>query len=430
MACAASSVCATGFSTRTGLPAASAASAGSRCRSSGVQTITPGDVRRRDEGVEIGIDRAPALGGDLAREVTIEVVDARQANALDAAQEAGVATPHEAQPHNPQPDGVRHATPFPLVDSSGCGQPLEREVAGGEPPRQPLLERRRLLGADRSGHRAAGMKGASGRRIGRLRRLPGEANPLPAPAQRRHGRDERAGVGMERPLVELGRRSLLDDLAEVHDGDAVAHVADDAEIVRDEDVGQPAPLLQIPQEVEHLGLHRDVERRDGLVEQQQRGLDRQRPGDADPLPLPAAELEWVVAATLRVQSHLLHQRADPALDAGAIADAMDAQRVGDDLRDPHPRRQRGVGVLEDDLDMPAQASGVGRGHRLPGEANLAARRRLQEEQGLHQRRLAAAAFADETERFSGRQRQGHAVDGAHRPALAPKQPLSHGDSAC
>ena len=40
----------------------------------------------------------------------------------------------------------------------------------------------------------------------------------------------------------------------------------------------------------------------------------------------------------RVQSYLLHQRPDPALDAVAITDTMDAQRVGDDLRDPHPWR--------------------------------------------------------------------------------------------
>jgi hypothetical protein len=71
-----------------------------------------GDVGRRDEGVKIGMDCTPALGGDLAREVVIEVEDACQANAFDAAQEAGVATPHEAQPHDPQSDGIRHATPF------------------------------------------------------------------------------------------------------------------------------------------------------------------------------------------------------------------------------------------------------------------------------------------------------------------------------
>ena len=100
---------------------------------------------------------------------------------------------------------------------------------------------------------------------------------------------------MQRRVVDLRGRTMLDDLAEVHDRDPVAHVADDAEVVGDEDVGQPVPLLQVLQEVEHLRLDRDVERRDRLVEQEQRRLDRQGPGDPDPLPLPAAELERVLS---------------------------------------------------------------------------------------------------------------------------------------
>ena len=39
-----------------------------------------------------------------------------------------------------------------------------------------------------------------------------------------------------------------------------------------------------------LGLDRDVERRRRLVEHQQARVQRQRPRDADPLPLSAAEL--------------------------------------------------------------------------------------------------------------------------------------------
>jgi hypothetical protein len=40
------------------------------------------------------------------------------------------------------------------------------------------------------------------------------------------------------------------------------------------------------EQVEHPGLHRDVERGDGFVGDQQLGLHHQGPGDADPLPLP------------------------------------------------------------------------------------------------------------------------------------------------
>ena len=44
----------------------------------------------------------------------------------------------------------------------------------------------------------------------------------------------------------------LDDLAEVHDRDAVGHVAHDGHVVADEQIGQVEPLLQIEQQVQDL----------------------------------------------------------------------------------------------------------------------------------------------------------------------------------
>ena len=64
----------------------------------------------------------------------------------------------------------------------------------------------------------------------------------------------------------------------------------DAEIVRDEDVGQAEPLLQILQQVDDLRLDRDVERRYRLVADDQLGLDGERAADRDPLRLAAAQL--------------------------------------------------------------------------------------------------------------------------------------------
>jgi hypothetical protein len=63
-----------------------------------------------------------------------------------------------------------------------------------------------------------------------------------------------------RPGEELVRRSYLDHFAEVHDGDPVADVADDGQVVGDEDVGEPQLVLEIGEQVDDLGLDRDVER--------------------------------------------------------------------------------------------------------------------------------------------------------------------------
>jgi len=67
----------------------------------------------------------------------------------------------------------------------------------------------------------------------------------------------------------------------------VRDLPDDREVVRHEQVRDPELLLEVPQEVEDLGLDRDVERRDGLVADDQLRPERNRPGDADALALAA-----------------------------------------------------------------------------------------------------------------------------------------------
>ena len=104
------------------------------------------------------------------------------------------------------------------------------------------------------------------------------------------GLHQRLRVGMQRLLEELGGRRLLDDLAEVHDDDAPAHVADDAEVVRDEEIGQVELLLQLDEQVEHLRLDGDVEGGHRLVGDDELGADGESAGDADALALAAAEL--------------------------------------------------------------------------------------------------------------------------------------------
>ena len=64
---------------------------------------------------------------------------------------------------------------------------------------------------------------------------------------------------MERVVVELLGRRDLDDPAEVHDRDPVGDVADDGQVVRDEEVGKVEVLLEALEQVDDLRLDRDVE---------------------------------------------------------------------------------------------------------------------------------------------------------------------------
>ena len=80
----------------------------------------------------------------------------------------------------------------------------------------------------------------------------------------------RDGAGRRRSRDGIG----LDDLAGVHDRDAVGDLVDDSEVVGDQDHAHPELVAQAGEQVEDLGLDRDVERGRRLVGDQQLGFSR------------------------------------------------------------------------------------------------------------------------------------------------------------
>ena len=60
-----------------------------------------------------------------------------------------------------------------------------------------------------------------------------------------------------------------------------------AEVVGDEDHREAVRLLEVLEQVQHLGLHADVERRHRLVADDQGRVEHERPGDRDALALAA-----------------------------------------------------------------------------------------------------------------------------------------------
>ena len=235
---------------------------------------------------------------------------------------------------------------------------VERVVAGGEVAVAVVHERRLDLGADLRRVAAARVEAAAGGRVDRARHVALEHDPLALLGEvgvgHGHGREQRLGVGHDRPRVELLRRRELDELAEVHDRDPVGDVADDAEVVRDEDVGEVELVLELLEQVDHLRLDRDVEGGDRLVGHDQLRAQRERARDPDPLPLPARELVREAVVVLRREADLLEQLLDGLLALLAVADPVDAHRVADDRADALARVQARVGVLEDHLHLAAK----------------------------------------------------------------------------
>ena len=75
----------------------------------------------------------------------------------------------------------------------------------------------------------------------------------------------------------------------------------------DQQIGQGLLFPQVQQQIDDLGLNGHIQRRNGLVAQQQPGLHRQRTGDADALAHTAGELVGIAVDAGGVQTHLLHQ---------------------------------------------------------------------------------------------------------------------------
>ena len=105
----------------------------------------------------------------------------------------------------------------------------------------------------------------------------------------------------------------LHELAQVHHRHPIGDVADDREVMGDEQVGQPELRLEALEQVDDLGLDGHVERGDGLVAHDQLRLHGERPGDADALPLAAAELVRVAIREPAVEVDQLQQLRDAAL---------------------------------------------------------------------------------------------------------------------
>ena len=127
--------------------------------------------------------------------------------------------------------------------------------------------------------------------------------------------------------------SDLDDLAEVHHRDSVAHVADHRDVVRDEEEREPERVAELVDEVENLRLYGDIERRHRLVRHDQLRACDDRTGDPDSLALTTRELMRIAIRVRRIEADEAQHLGDPCAALGCRADAVNSQRVTDDRTD-------------------------------------------------------------------------------------------------
>ena len=145
------------------------------------------------------------------------------------------------------------------------------------------LRDRRLDGSTQVARERAAIDKHAGREIrpdlGQVARDGGE-RPFRLPnAAAGERSQERQGVRMLRVLEQGRRTPLLDDLAGVHDADAIAQRPDDAQIVGDEQDGGVGLGLEGTDEIEHAGFHGRIEAGRRLIEHEQLRVRCQGDGD-------------------------------------------------------------------------------------------------------------------------------------------------------
>ena len=284
---------------------------------------------------------------------------------------------------------------------------------------------RGLLPADGLDLRAAGVEAAPRRRVHGRGDIALEDDALAGAARvgHGHGGEQGPGVGVQRPGVERFGRGQLHDLAQVHHPDAVADVADDRQVVRDEEVGEIELALQPDHQVQDLGAHRDVQGRDGLVADHEPGPQHERPGHTDALALAAGELVREAGHVLRQQAHQDERLLDPGAAFRPAQVLVVEQRLLDHPLHGQARVERSERVLEDDLHVAPQ---VAHPLRREGQDVLAlepdlARGGFDEAQDAEPGGgLAAARLAHEPQGFVFPEAEGDVVHGVHH-GRAPAQ---------
>ena len=123
----------------------------------------------------------------------------------------------------------------------------------------------------------------------------------------------------------------------------------------DEEVGEPELCLEVLEQVDDLRLDGHVQRRDGLVRDDELRAHRERARDADALALTAGELVRVPPQVVGRQADGLEELDDALFpQLPRLGELVDHERLTDDRAHRHPRIERRVGVLEDDLHLLAE----------------------------------------------------------------------------
>ena len=184
----------------------------------------------------------------------------------------------------------------------------------------------------------------------------------------------------------------------------------------DEQVGDAEFLLQIQHQVEHLRLHRHIERAHGLVGHDEAGAGDECARNRNALALAARKLVRVFVQVGAAQAHLRqHLRGLLAL-LGAAGSTLGLQGLGDDALHGVVWVQRAIGVLEHHLKVAPRVAQLGGGQAVQVAAqqvHRAAGGRVERHHQPGQRGFARARFTHDAQAAARRHGEIHALQRLH-----------------
>ena len=290
-------------------------------------------------------------------------------------------------------------------------------------------QRRELDSAGGDAVCAAGFEGASGRELGDGRdgAFDGREGQSAISRESRNGVQQALGVGMSGRMENVSLGAEFDQVAGVHDGDAIGDVRNDGEIVRDEEHRQSEFVAKVVEQVENLLLDGDIESGGGLVgDEQSRAVDNGH-GDHDALAHASGELVRIAAgALLGVGDGNVAHAFDRLTPCFRFGDAvMSEDGFGDLVADTHDRVEGGHGLLENHGDARAaklpqlvgRQLGEMRGEAVAVLKGDLARDdrggRKQAHDGERGDGFSGAGFADQAEHFARGDRERKTANGGH-----------------
>ena len=189
----------------------------------------------------------------------------------------------------------------------------------------------------------------------------------------------------------------------------------------DEEVGELEFLLQVFHQVDDLGLDGDVEGGNRLVGHDQLRPKGEGPGDANTLPLAAAELMRIAVVEVGVETDDSQEFLHALVLGLAAQQAKVFQRLRDDVAHRHAWIQRRIRILEDHLQLPpllAQilATQLGQIDALEEDVSGGDRQQLGNQPA--KRRLPAPRLADQADGLAGIDLKVDPLDRFHTGAQA------------